>query len=132
MRRSQLCARRLAQWHRGIQHALGPVRCLLGAAPIRREEVATAGEILVARAASLRRHGDPDALLARVAAQLGEALATPPLEAGAPVARRLLAVEPRRGALEDDARAQARAIREDRRVLDVRADSQPADEASVC
>src|SRR5690242_16611277 len=83
---------RIAQRHGGVQHPLGPVRCCLGAAAVGREQVAAAGEVLISRAARLCRHGDPDALLARVAAQLGEALAAPPFEAGAPVARRLLAV----------------------------------------
>src|SRR5215469_4051828 len=94
----------------------------MDACAVGREDIASAGKILVAGAACLCGGGDPDAKLACIAAQILHAFALPPEIAGLPVTCRLFAIEARGSRLEDDARSVLGMFGKQRRILDVGAD----------
>ena len=88
-----------------VGRAGGPIGGGVQAAPVRREHVPAAGEILVDGPAGLGGDCDPHAGIAGVFAQVLLALVPPPLKARAPVPGGLVAVQPRRRQLEHDPRA---------------------------
>src|SRR5579871_6191520 len=89
---------------------------------VRAKDIAAAWEVFVAGAACLRGNSDIDLVVVGILAELDMALAMPPVIAGLPVARGLLAVQAGRGGLKDDTRTLRGVGGEHLRVFDVGAD----------
>lgn len=92
----------------------------------RAEEVAAAGEILIPRAPCLGGGGDPEPISPGIGSQLVAAFSLPPGVPAGPVTRGLFTIQPGRRHLANHSSTRAGQITENRFLIDIRADRDPA------